>query len=140
MLGAVIAQRLVARGFDAINQRELGTIMSSFADDAVLIVPSRTVMGGRFEGKAAIEAWYDRWMHRMNYVHFTVRNVGVCSLGALGPSNTVMVEWELDEVDTQGEAYRFTGVSVFDIARGKIARQQEYIFEQDQMRQIWPMS
>ena len=140
MLGAVIAQRAAARGFEAINRRDVSGILSTFADDAVLIVPSRTVMGGRFEGKSAIEAWYDRWLHRMNDVRFTVHNIGVCSLGALGPSNTVMVEWQLDEVDTQGEAYRFTGVTVLEITGGKIARQQEYIFEQDQMRQIWPMS
>ncbi len=140
MLGAVLAQRAAAQGFQAINRRDLETVLGAFADDAVLIVPSRTVMGGRFEGKPAIEAWYDRWLHRMNTVRFTVNNVGVCSLGAMGRSNTVMVEWELDEVDTQGQAFHFTGVSVFDVVRGEITRQHEYIFEQDQMRQAWPMS
>ncbi len=140
MLGAVLAQRAAAQGFQAINRRDLETVLGAFADDAVLIVPSRTVMGGRFEGKPAIEAWYDRWLHRMNKVRFIVNNVGVCDLGAVGRSNTVMVEWELDEVDTQGQEFHFTGVSVFDIVGGEITRQHEYIFEQDQMRQAWPMS
>jgi ketosteroid isomerase-like protein len=138
MLGAFLAQRAAARGFEAINRRDVEAVMRSMADDAVLIVPSRTVMGGRFEGKAAIAAWYDRWMHRMSRIRFTVLDVGVCNLRALGPTNTVMVEWELDEADTSGHAYRFTGVTVLDVVEGKVVRQQEYIFEQDLMREVWP--
>jgi ketosteroid isomerase-like protein len=138
MLGAVLAKRAVARGFAAIDRRDLDTILGMSHEDSIFEFPGRTVMGGRFQGREEIGAWYQRWFDRMPQIHFTLRHVSVDRIFALGATNAVHVEWDLDETDREGHAYHLTGVTAMEVEGGKVRRSKEYVFEQDLLASIWP--
>ena len=138
MLGAVLAKREVRKGFDAINRHDLETLLGMFADDGVFEFPTGTVLGGRHQGREALEAWFTRWFDRMPEIHFTLRNVSVDNIFAMGATNVVHAEWDLDETDQEGNAYHLTGVTAFHVEGGKAKLVKDYIFDQDVLAVIWP--
>jgi SnoaL-like domain len=96
------------------------------------------VLGGRFKGRDSIRAWLQRWFNRMPAIRFTLRHVSVENIFAVGASNVVHVEWELDETDQEGRSYYLTGVTAFEVVGGKAKRVKDYIFDQNTIAQIWP--
>ncbi len=138
MLGAVIARRQVRKGFDAIMGHDLDTLVGMFADDAVFEFPAGNSIEGRQEGSEAVRAWFGHWFDRMPEIRFTLRHVSVENIMAMGGTNVVHAEWDLDEKDTEGNTYHLTGVTSFDIRGGKAQVVKDYIFEQDRLAAIWP--
>jgi ketosteroid isomerase-like protein len=137
MLGAILAKQEVRKGFDAINRHDLETLLGMFADDGAFEFPSGTVLGGRHEGPA-VRAWFERWFERMPKIHFTVNHVLVDNIFAMGPTNVVHAEWDLDETDQEGNTYHLTGVTAFQIEGGKAKLIKDYIFDQEIVSAIWP--
>lgn len=138
MLGAVIARRQVRKGFDAIMGHDVETLVGMFADDGVFEFPSGNALEGRHEGSEALRTWFGRWFQRMPEIRFTLRHVSVENIMAMGGTNVVHAEWDLDEKDAEGNEYHLTGVTAFDIRGGKAQSAKDYIFEQDRLAAIWP--
>jgi ketosteroid isomerase-like protein len=138
MLGAILAKREVRKGFDAINRHDLDTLMGMFDEGGVFEFPGDTVLAGRHDSPETIRAWFKRWFDRMPEIHFTLRHVSVENIFAMGATNVVHAEWDLDETDTDGNSYHVTGVTSFDIKGGKATLIKEYIFDQDVLSRIWP--
>jgi ketosteroid isomerase-like protein len=138
MLGAILAKREVRKGFDAINRHDLETVLSMFTDDAAFVFPTGTVVGGRHEGPEARRAWFTQWFDRMPEIHFTLRHVTVDNIFAMGATNVVHAEWDLDEADQEGNTYHVTGVTAFQIEGGKAKLIKDYIFDQDIVSAVWP--
>lgn len=138
VLGAAIARRQVRKGFDAIRNHDLDTLVGMFAEDAVFEFPPGNRLGGRHEGHEALRAWFGRWFDRMPEIRFTLRHVSVEKTMAMGGTNVVHAEWDLDEKDADGNSYHLTGVTAFDIRGGKAHSAKDYIFEQDRLGAIWP--
>jgi ketosteroid isomerase-like protein len=139
MLGAVLAKGEVRKGFDALNRHDLDTLMDMFHDDGVFEFPSDTSMGGRFEGKEAIRAWFERWYEKLPTNRFTLRHVTVENIFALGATNVVHAEWEDEETDEEGNTYFMTGITAFEVEGGKARYVKDYIFDQDVLAEIWPV-
>jgi len=138
MLGAVLAKREVRKGFDAINRHDLDSLTAMFAEDGVFEFPGDTMLAGRHDNPEAIRAWFKRWFDRMPEIQFTLRHVSVENIFAMGATNVVHAEWDLDETDTDGNSYHVTGVTAFDIKGGKARLIKDYIFDQDVLSRIWP--
>jgi len=138
MLGAVLAKREIAKGFAAISRHDLDTVVGMFHEDGVFEFPGHTVLGGRFQGKEEIRAWFRRWFDRMPEIRFTLRHVSVDRIFAFGATNAVHAEWDLDETDQEGRTYHLTGVTAFEVQGGKARRVKDYIFEQDLLGSISP--
>lgn len=138
MLGAILARREVVKGFERIGRHDLDAVMHMFHDDGVFDFPGDTVMGGRFEGKDEIRAWFSRWFERMPEISFTLCHISVENIVAMGSSNVVHVEWAVDETDREGTSYHVTGVTAFEIEGGKARRVKDYIFDQDVLAEAWP--
>jgi ketosteroid isomerase-like protein len=138
MLGAILAKREVAKGYEAIGRHDLDTLMAMFHDDAVFEFPTGTVLGGSFRGHEEIREWFERWFDAMPQISFTLRHVSVENIFAMGPTNVLHVEWDLDETDTAGRRYHLTGVGAFEIEGGKARRVKDYIFDQGVVEQVWP--
>lgn len=137
MLGAVLAKREVRKGFKAIDQHDLETLMDMFHDDAVFEFPGDTIAGGRYEGKEAIRAWFERWYERIPKSRFTLRHISVENIFALGASNVAHAEWNVEETDQDGNTYDLTGVTAFEVEGGKARFVKDYIFDQDVLAEIW---
>lgn len=74
----------------------------------------------------------------MERIRFHLKHVCVDAPFALGASNTVAVEWDVEETDVDGVTYRMSGVTVIEGRRGKVVRAREYVFEQDVLARAWP--
>ena len=137
MLGAILAKREIVKGYERIGRHDLDAVVGMFHDDGLFEFPGETVMGGRFEGKDEIRDWFSRWFDRMPEIEFTLRHVSVEDIFAMGPSNSVLVEWDLDETDHQGASHHLTGVTAFEIEGGKARRVKDYVFDQDVLAEVW---
>ena len=138
MIGAVMTKRAVAQSYDAISRQDLDALQGMFHEDAVLEFPGDTVMSGRFEGWEAIRGWFDRWFKMSPETRFTPRHVLVENIFALGASNVVHVEWDLDEVTRKGDHNHLTGVTTFDIDGGKGRQVVIYIYDPSVLASMWP--
>ena len=138
MIGALLAKRFAVRGFRAISRKDLATVVSGFDEHAVLEFPGRTEMSGRFEGRRAIERYFRAWFARRERIVFHLKHVCVESPFAVGATNTVAVEWDVDETDLDGVTYRLSGVTVLEARRGKVVRARDYVFDHDALARAWP--
>lgn len=138
MIGAVLAKRAGHEAFAAINRRDLEAIVGMFAADGVFEFPGHSAMAGRFSGKEAIRSWFERWFQEMQ-PHFTLKHVSVERIFAFGATNTVHVEWELDEVNQAGERFHMTGVTALHARGGKAVLVHDYIPDQDVLERAWPV-
>ena len=124
---------------DAVRPyQEIAEVAVRHRDDGVVGFPTEPIMGGRHEGKDEIRAWFTRWFDRMPGIPFTLKRISVDNIFAMGPSNGIHVEWELDETDTDGNTFHITGVTAFNIEGGKATLVRDYIFDQDLITEIWP--
>lgn len=138
VIGAVLAKREVRKGFEAINRHDLDALLGMFSVDSVWEFPAGTVLGGRHEGTDAVREWFGYWFERMPEIHFTLSHVAVENIFAMGSTNVVYVEWDLDETDTDGTPHHLTGITAFDIVHGKVKRGKDYIFEQEVLAAMYP--
>lgn len=138
MLGAILAKRKIAKAFDAIGRHDTDAVLRMFHGDGVFEFPGDTVLGGCFKGQEAIRVWFERWFDRMPGIRFTLRHISVENIFAVGATNVVHVEWDLDETDRAGHPYHLTGVTAFDVVGGKARWVKDYIFDQNLLASIWP--
>ena len=138
MLGALLAKREVRKGFDALNRHDLDTLLAMFHHDGVFEFPSDTIVGGRYQGREAIRAWFERWYERLPESRFTLRHISVENIFALGATNVAHAEWEDEETDEEGRTYHMTGVTSFEVEGGKARLVKDYIFDQEVLAEIWP--
>jgi ketosteroid isomerase-like protein len=138
MLGAILAKREARKAFDALIRHDLDALMGAFHEDGVFEFPGETVLGGSFHGKQEIRGWFEHWWERMPVTRFTLRHVSVENIFALGGTNTVSVEWDLDERDTEGHSYSLTGITRLEVVGGKARHVKDYIFDQHVLEGIWP--
>ena len=137
MLGAILAKRELTKAFTSLG-KDPDVMVSAFAEDGVYEFPGESAMSGRHEGRDEIRKFATAWADRMSSIQFKVRHVSVENIFAMGPSNHIHVEWDLDETTREGDAYHFTGVSSFHVKGGKVSHAKCYIPEQDQLAKIWP--
>lgn len=130
-------ERLVARSYRAINRRDLAAVMRYWADDAVFEFPGRMPISGRFVGKAAIEAWWQRVFDRMATFHLTPRRVAFSNPLALTWANTMFVELEVEAMTKDGLRVRTDLVSVVRFRRGKVVSARDYFFDPTVEEAIW---
>lgn len=130
-------ERQVQRTFDAVNRRDLAAVMKGWAEDGVLEFPGRSSLGGRYEGKAAIETFFRRWFERMASIRVTVRHVAFANPIALHYTNTMYVEFETDQVTSDGLSFHTEVVGVYRLRRRKLVYYREYLFDPDLALAVW---
>ncbi len=132
MLGALVAKRAVRRAFGILNNRDADGAVAGLADDAVMEYPGTSALSGVYEGKEAIHKRMTDWFNQKQHVAFTLHNVAVDRVAAMGPSNSVIVEWTLETDTVAGEPLAMDGITVFEVKRGKVARIKDYVYDPDQ--------
>lgn len=137
MLGALLAKKAARNAFAAMNRHDLEKFMTAWGDDPLFEFPGDTVLAGRYKGREEIRAWFERWWQRFPKTIFTLKAVSVDNIMAMGGTNTIHVEWDLEETDRAGETYMLSGVTALRARGGKVVEVKDYIFDQDVISGIW---
>jgi len=137
MIGAVIAKRLARSGFDALNRHDPSKLMATTAEDVTFTFPGNTSMSGETKGKKAIEAWFSKMMEQFPKIDFTVKEVFVSNIFALGATNSIAVEWDITETNREGKEFHNSGVTTVRIKGGKAVAIRDYISNTDILKEAW---
>ena len=137
MIGAVIAKRLAGSGFDALNRHDLTKFMAAWAEDATFTYPGNVSMSGETKGKKAIKAWFAKMMKQFPKINFTVKEVFVSNIFALGATNNIAVEWDVALTNREGKEIQNSGVTTMRIKGGKAVAVRDYLFNTDLQKEAW---
>ena len=137
MIGAIIAKRKARSSFDCLNRRELHTFLRDWADDATFVYPGNLSVSGKMEGKAAIDDWFQKFMNWFPDVNFTVKNVCVENIFALGGTNVLAVEWDVALTNRDGKEFENNGVTVITLKKGKAVQVCDYIHLGETAKEAW---
>lgn len=129
MIGALVARKAVAEGFEALNRHDLAKFMSNWRDDAVLIYPGETPASGTFSGKAAVEGWFRRFFDQFPRIQIDIQEICVRNIFALGGNNVLAVHWDAHLTNREGREAQNSGVTVIHIKGGKAVLSKDYIFD-----------
>jgi len=136
MIAGLIIKRKVKEGFEAMNQRDLPKMMSSYRDDATLIYPGEVPGSGTFKGKAAIEGWFKQDFDQFPSMHIDIKDIYVKSIFGLR-TNTAVIHWDVQLTNRDGRAGKNSVVGVFEIKGGKLFRTTNFIFDYGEEKRLW---
>ncbi len=137
MIGAIIAKRLAGSGFDELSRHDLTKFMAGWAEDGTFTFPGNTSMSGEMKGKEAIKAWFAKMMEQFPRIDFTVKEVFISDIFALGATNSIAVEWDVSETNREGKEFRNSGVTTIRIKGGKAVAIRDYISNTDILKEAW---
>ena len=137
MIGAIIAKKKAFSGFDALNRHDLDTFMTSWAEDGIYIFPGSLSISGETKGKKAIRELFQKFLDKFPSINFTVKNIFVQNIFALGSTNVIAVEWDVKYKNQEGEEFENSGVTVVQVEKGKVVLVREYIFDVELEKRAW---
>ena len=129
MIGALVVRHLIPRAFDTLNRRDLPAMLNGMTDDVVMELPGPPGIAGRYEGKAAVEAFWRVHFTRYDTLTTRPRRIALTRPYALGLSNTVIAEWTADGTTCMGDPVHIDLMSIWEIRRGKVASAKDYVFD-----------
>jgi ketosteroid isomerase-like protein len=130
MIGALMARKAVKAAFASLNRRDIAAFLADWRDDATFTFPGNISVSGTKRGKGEIEQWFHHFMEQYPKLEFTVKDLCVRNIFALGGTNVVAARWDIDVVNRTGKQGRNSGVTVIEIEGGKVAAVTDYIFDQ----------
>lgn len=101
--------RAVRTVFRAMNSRDPAELLALLADDAVFHFPGTKPI----EGPDRIRRFIEILFHRYPKLHFTLGRV-------IADETAAAAEWTNEGENRQGEPYRNAGVTVVEVAGGRI--------------------
>jgi ketosteroid isomerase-like protein len=137
MIGAIIAKGMARSGFDNLNRHDLAESIASWAEDGIWTFPGNIPISGETKGKKAIEAAFAKWMERFPKINFTIKEIFVSNIFALGATNNIAVEWDIEEADREGQEFHNSGVTIIRVKGGKAVSIKEYIFDAVSLEEAW---
>jgi ketosteroid isomerase-like protein len=138
MIGAILAKRGVAGGYDAMNRRDLPLMMADWHENAVFTYPGDVPASGTYEGRSAIEAWFRRYFEQFPEVRFEVHDICVRDIFDIVGNNVIIGHWTVQVKNREGQTGTWSGVSVFTLRRGKVVALKDIIFDVgDGFRRVW---
>jgi ketosteroid isomerase-like protein len=137
MIGAVIAKKKAGGSFDAFNRRDITGATTGWVEDATWTFPGNISISGETKGKKAIEACFAKMMEHYPQIEFTVKEVFVSNIFAMGGTNNIAVEWDVAQTNREGKEFHNSGVSVVRVKGGKVVAVREYVFNTDTVKAAW---
>ena len=137
MIGAVIAKRRGSSGLDMLSRHDLAKIMAAYAEDVTFTFPGNTSISGENKGKKAVEACFAKVMEKFPKIDFTIKEIFVSNIFALGKTNNVAVEWDVTETNREGKEFRNSGVTIFRAKGGKTVAIRDYISNTYILKEAW---
>jgi len=115
VIAAIIAKRKVSSSFGSISRHDLDTFLADWSENATFIYPGSLSVSGEMRGKQAIKGWFQKFVEQFPVSSFTVKNVCVANPFALGGTNVVAVEWDINVKNRDGEEFQNSGVTVISL-------------------------
>ena len=137
MIGAILAKRMAPSGYNAMNQRNPDKALGNLAEDATFTFPGKISISGVAKGKQAIIECHEKMLEHYPKMHFTVKEVFVSKILAMGGTNNVAIEYELSYTNREGKEFHNSGVTIARIKSGKMVSMKEYIFDLDTTNEAW---
>jgi ketosteroid isomerase-like protein len=137
MIGAVMAKKVARSIFDALSRHELAKVTAILAEDATWTFPGNVPISGEAKGKKAFEAAMTNWLEHFPKINFTVKEVFVSNIFAMGGTNNIAIEWEIAMTNLKGKEFHNNGVSIMRIKGGKAVAEKEYLFSTDILKEAW---
>ncbi|MEJ2284782.1 MAG: nuclear transport factor 2 family protein [Desulfobacterales bacterium] len=138
MIGALIAKSNVTSSYDLLNNKNIKGFLANWHDEATWIYPGDIHAGGKFEGKKAIEEWFQKFIEQFPVLKITPKNVCVKNILDFVGTNVVAVEWDEESTNRDGIQSQFTGVTVITLKFGKATKAIDYISTTDEeLKKAW---
>ena len=138
MIGTLMAKRAIAGAFDALNQHDLANFMSGWRDDGVFTFPGDIPESGIFQGKSAVEAWFQRFFEQFPEIRFEVEDICVRNSFDLVGNNVLAVQWTQRLTNREGRAGKNSGVTVITVQDGKVVAVKDFLFDTgSEFRRNW---
>jgi ketosteroid isomerase-like protein len=130
MIGAFLVMQRVPAGIEALNRKDLDAFLKDWAEDAILEYPGKIPgVGGIYEGKAAIQRFYQRDFEQFPELKITLTDIAVTNIFDFLGNNVVFTKWEADVTNRDGYRLQNSGITVMKIKRGKAVHVKQYIFD-----------
>ncbi len=138
MIGAIMARKAIRGQFTAINNHDLATFMLNIGDDCTFVYPGNLAVSGTYQGKPAIEGWFQRMFERFPTIEFTVRDICLRNAWDFLGNNVIAALWDVHVITRGGFEGRNIGVTTITSRRRKALHIREVLFAQDDnWRQCW---
>ena len=137
MIGAIIAKRKARSGFDSLSRHDLDTFLADWAENATFIYPGSLSVSGETKGKQAIKEWFRKFVEHFPVSSFTVKNICVQNIFALGGTNVLAVEWDIKVNNRDGDEFENSGVTVISLKGRKAVLVRDYIFDLEVAKRAW---
>lgn len=111
---------------DALNAADVNTMMALMTEDCVFENTYPAPDGARFEGQAAVRAFWQGFFAETGSAHIEAEEI----FGAGGPSGEgrrVVMRWRYDWMDEHGQPGHIRGVDIYRLSGGLIAEKLSYV-------------
>ena len=142
MIAVLIAKRKALKAFDAINKRDIETMLKDWSEDSFLVYPGDIEgISGTYEGLNAIRYFYKRDFEQFPVLKITPQQVAATKLFDLIGNNTMTIEWTAEATNREGYEIQNQGITVMKIQGGKAVHVRQYIFVPgDKFRKAWSVT
>lgn len=137
MIGAAIAKMVSGRPFECLNNKDIDGFMAHLSPNVVFHYPGNFPVSGKHVGKDAMLKWIMDMSSRFSEMKYTVKNVFVANIFALGPSNEVIVELDAKGKTKGGQDYANTYMMRLSLKGGKATEVREFILDHDASARVW---
>jgi ketosteroid isomerase-like protein len=111
---------VIARFNAAFNAHDVGAVLALMTDDAVFENTSPSPDGERYEGQAAVRAFWERFFASSPRAHFETED-------EFYAGDRAALRWRYTWVDQDGNEGHVRGVDVFRVRGGKVAEKLSYV-------------
>ena len=105
---------------DAVNRHDVEAVMAAMTEDCVFENTYPPPDGERYEGHAAVQAFWARFFGSSPHAAFEAEET-------LGCGDRCVVRWLYRWVGADGKAGHIRGVDVFRVRAGKVAEKLSYV-------------
>ena len=138
MIGAILFKLMAGSAMDALNSRDVPKLLNNWAEDAVFVYPGNLSVSGTYHGRKAAEEFFNKFFDQFPEVHFKCTGVFIKNIFAIGPANTVSIQWENVLVNKNGERFENCGMNVTKVGwKAKALHVRDYYFDAQKQRKAW---
>jgi ketosteroid isomerase-like protein len=111
---------VIQRFHDAFNQHDVQAIMDLMTDDCVFENTYPPPDGERFEGQAAVRAFWQRLFSESPQAYFEVEDI-------FANAERGVIRWRYRWLNDDGTPGHIRGVDIFRVSDGKVAEKLSYV-------------